>query len=295
VFGAAFAGRPASLPDASSIVGPFVNNLPVRVRVNWAATAGDFLRQLQRQAHELDAFQFAPLADIQKWSDVPFRHRLFESLVVFQNYAVDESARKFGQDVEITDFDGPIHTAYSLLLLAEPGARLQLTMIYDRRCLAEKAVRRWLADLQSLLDALPGRLAQPLTEVQPLLAAPIHLSRRPERLVVQSQNYVPPQTELERRIAAVWQTMFGLDRVGIDDNFFDLGGQSMLLARLHQALREALSAEFPIVTLFTYPTIRSFARHLDQPASAGDARTDALNRAEQQRRAIGRMRQRLLE
>jgi amino acid adenylation domain-containing protein/non-ribosomal peptide synthase protein (TIGR01720 family) len=295
VFGATFAGRPVSLPDAASIVGPFVNNLPVRVRVDWATTAGDFLRRLQRQVQELDAFQFAPLADIQRWSEVPFRHRLFESLVVFQNYAVDESARRFGQDVEVADFDGPIHTAYPLLLLAEPGPALQLTMIYDRRRIAQKAVQRWLADLQSLLHALPGHPTQPLAEVQPLLAGPLRLSRRAERPGVPSQNYVPPQTELERRIAVVWQTMFGSTHVGIDDNFFDLGGQSMLLVQLHHALREALSAEFPIVSLFAHPTIRSFARHLDRPARAGDPRADALNRAEQQRRAIGRMRQRLAE
>jgi acyl carrier protein len=295
VFGAAFAGRPTSLQDAATIVGPFVNNLPVRARIDWAANAGDFLRRLQRKVQELDAFQFTPLADIQKWSDIPFRHRLFASLVVFQNYTVEESARKFGQDVEVTDFDGPIHTAYPLLLLAEPGKSLQLTMIYDRRTITQKAVGCWMADLQTLLEGLPARLAQTLAEVQTLLTSPIRLSRRSERLGVQSQNYVPPQTELERRIAAVWQTMFGLNQVGIDDNFFDLGGHSMLLVQLHQALRETLSAEFPIVTLFTFPTIRSFAKHFDQPASAGDTRTDALKRAKQQRRAIGRMRQRLVQ
>ena len=59
--------------------------------------------------------------EIQRVSEVPWRHRLFDSLVVFQNYLVDESARRFGGRINIEDFAGPIHTNYPITLLAEPG------------------------------------------------------------------------------------------------------------------------------------------------------------------------------
>ncbi len=48
-----------------------------------------------------------PLMEIQRESEMPWRYRLFESVVVFQNYLVDESARRVGDAIEIADFDGP--------------------------------------------------------------------------------------------------------------------------------------------------------------------------------------------
>ena len=98
---------------------------------------------------------------------------------------------------------------------------------------------------------------------------------------------MPPQTELEKTIAGVWQGMFGLDRVGIEENFFDLGGHSLLLVQMHGRLRAALESDFPIVTLFAHPTVRSLARHLGD-ASLGAAATGSQvrDRAQRQKQAL---------
>ncbi|HYX25277.1 MAG TPA: amino acid adenylation domain-containing protein [Thermoanaerobaculia bacterium] len=76
-----------------------------------------------------------------------------------------------------------------------------------------------------------------------------------------------PRSEMERTIAAIWRELLALDRVGIDDNFFDSGGHSLLTVRVYHRLRKALNRELPLVALFEYPTIRALARYLD----AGDA------------------------
>ncbi|MEO8411185.1 MAG: condensation domain-containing protein, partial [Propionivibrio sp.] len=106
VFGAAFAGRPVDLRGAEAIVGPFVNNVPVRVHMKSDWTTGEFLRRLHAQVLELSPFQFTPLLEIQDCSEVPWQYRLFESLVVFQNYLVDEAARRFGGQIDIAEFTG---------------------------------------------------------------------------------------------------------------------------------------------------------------------------------------------
>src|SRR4051794_14864752 len=61
--------------------------------------------------------------------------------------------------------------------------------------------------------------------------------------------YVAPQTELERTIGAVWQSVLHLDAVGVDDNFFDLGGSSVQIVQVHSRLCEALRAQVPIIEL----------------------------------------------
>ena len=287
VFGSAFSGRPADLPGVESIAGPFVNNLPVRVAVDPGAASASFFRELHTRLLELSPHQFTPLMEIQRCSEVPWRYRLFDSVTVFQNYLVDDSARNLGE-IKIADFCGPIHTNYPIMLLAEPGVMLDLTLIYDRQSVARTTVERWSGDLAILFEQLPAYLDRPVAELQGLLSPPAAGVPRPKRKwSAQSQNFVPPQTEMERAIAAVWQKMFGLEQISIEENFFDLGGYSILLLQMHKHLREALKTEFPIVTLFEYPTIGSLARRLDHPAKSGSENGEAWrDRAERQKRAL---------
>ena len=96
---------------------------------------------------------------------------------------------------------------------------------------------------------------------------------------------------MERAIASVWQTAFGLERVSIEDNLFDLGGHSLLLVRLHSRLRDVLKIEFPIVTLFQNPTIRALARHLGQSSeTAASSRDQFRDRALRNKEALAALR-----
>ncbi|HKG15027.1 MAG TPA: amino acid adenylation domain-containing protein [Pyrinomonadaceae bacterium] len=74
--------------------------------------------------------------------------------------------------------------------------------------------------------------------------------------------YVAPATELERVIAKLWQELLAVERVGIHDNFFDLGGHSLLIIRMRGRLQETLRREIAVVELFKYPTVSALARHL---------------------------------
>jgi amino acid adenylation domain-containing protein len=81
-----------------------------------------------------------------------------------------------------------------------------------------------------------------------------------------------PETALERRIASVWREVLGVERIGVGDNFFDLGGHSLLLVRLHARLQEELGRELSLIDLFAHPTVRAQAAHLveaEHPAADG--------------------------
>ena len=292
VSGAAFSGRPTDLAGAESIVGPFTNNLPVRINVNREEHAEAFFRRVHARLLELSAFQFTPLMEIQRSSEVPWRYRVFDSLLVYQNYQVDDAARRLGQGVQITDFAGPIHTNYPLLLLAEPGAGMRLTLIYDRKVLTAGTMERWAEDLVILFEMLPVFLEKEIGELQALLSPrPAQIAEPAGDLAAQSQNVVPAETDMEKSIAAVWQKMFGMDQVNVEANFFELGGHSLLLVQMHSLLRLELKSEFPIVALFEHPTVRALARHLSEPVSPGGPKGEEMrDRAQRQRKALAQMR-----
>ncbi|MET9440754.1 amino acid adenylation domain-containing protein [Streptomyces sp. NPDC006610] len=71
--------------------------------------------------------------------------------------------------------------------------------------------------------------------------------------------------ELESRLAGLWREVLGRDRVGPDENFFDLGGNSLLLVSAQSAVNRAFGCELTVVDLFAHPTVRALARHLSTP------------------------------
>lgn len=76
--------------------------------------------------------------------------------------------------------------------------------------------------------------------------------------------YVAPETEMEKRIAAVWQRTLGFEQIGIDDNFFELGGDSLVAIQVAKRLKQELKLDFPVAKLYQGVTIRALAQLLAQ-------------------------------
>ena len=102
--------------------------------------------------------------------------------------------------------------------------------------------------------------------------------------------YVPPETQTEQAIAAIWREVLQLDMVGIHDNFFDLGGHSLLLVKAHAKLQRVFEEEISIIDLFQYPTIDALATHLTQPREI-EYFQPADAHAEKQRQSRNRLQQ----
>jgi len=82
-----------------------------------------------------------------------------------------------------------------------------------------------------------------------------------------SSVYVPPGTDTEQKVAAIWKELLGIERIGVSDNFFDIGGYSLLVAQLQNRLRRQFQKEISLVELFQHPTIASQASLVAPPES----------------------------
>jgi amino acid adenylation domain-containing protein len=150
------------------------------------------------------------------------------------------------------------------------------------------------AVLARLETRLPGFMVPDAVIWLDQLPLSVHGKVAADRLPVPSREdrvgrtpWVAPASDLERRIAAVWSSVLGVDAVGVHDNFFDLGGNSLLLASLHDRLREELSPDLPIQRLFEHPTVHTLARALagGGPAAGHPPEDDPGQRAARGRQA----------
>jgi acyl carrier protein len=109
-------------------------------------------------------------------------------------------------------------------------------------------------DFQALVDAQKRAAADDLLDqLQPTRS----FSAAEDE--ARAANYVPPEGEMEQRIADVWQELFGLRRVGRRDNFFELGGNSLIAIQLVSRLRGIFQVELPLSRLFEAPTVEGLA------------------------------------
>jgi acyl carrier protein len=112
----------------------------------------------------------------------------------------------------------------------------------------------------------------------------------PERSSLPQTAYVAPCSATEKILAEIWADALGLERVGVEENFFDLGGHSLLLLQVFSRLRASFGPDLPFVSVMQYPTVRSLASYLNGAAAQAVLPAAVADRARKQREAMLRRR-----
>ncbi|WP_240940804.1 non-ribosomal peptide synthetase, partial [Planosporangium flavigriseum] len=152
-FGTTVSGRPADLAGVESMVGMFINTLPTRVAVHSGQNLVSWLRDLQAQQTESRRFDFLLLPQLREWSDVPAGANLFDSIVVFENYPINDEAAA-AQGLHLRDLGAIEATNYPLSVLARPAHALTIRFGYDPALFDVATVERLARHLVVLLTEI---------------------------------------------------------------------------------------------------------------------------------------------
>ncbi|MEJ0000650.1 MAG: amino acid adenylation domain-containing protein [Verrucomicrobiota bacterium] len=174
------------------------------------------------------------------------------------------------------DGEGVRLVAY--LVASEPAPGIERL----RTHLAQKLPDYMVPVAYVFLDRLPLTVNGKLDRA----ALPAPSSERPNL----ASKYVAPESDLETVLAELWKTALRQEKVSIDDNFFDLGADSLILTNVHRQLEARLSRDIPITDLFEFPTIRRLAERLGRTHEDTHLADATQSRAQQQRAALARQR-----
>lgn len=257
-FGVSVAGRDGGVPGIDKLVGLTINNLPLRVRVDRTSSLTTWLGALQESQAEVQRFAHAPLERVQEWSGVPWRTRLFDTLLVFQHDDAEHITEAWlGASVRTELVHVPTHTAYPLSVMIAGTSMIALRVTFDQRYFDTAAARAMAEGFRAALLAIisaPDASLGELLDALPLPAADIEGG--------QVREYVAPRTATEAVLAALWGDLLGAERVGVSDNFFALGGYSLVATQIVSRVRATLQLDVPVRVLFAHPTVASFAEAL---------------------------------
>jgi len=154
----------------------------------------------------------------------------------------------------------------------ERNGQLDIVWIYNRDLFDRGRIEQMARHYERLLAAAVQDPQKPVcylemlnaSEMQQLKIQATTQPRNAPQPASAGNQYVAPRSPVEQMVARVWQEALGLERVGLDDNFFDLGGYSLLVARVRFNLQERLQKQIALVDFFCYPTVRLLAGKLDE-------------------------------
>ncbi len=174
VFGATRACRRSALKEAESMVGIFINTLPVRARVSPDMLLMPWLKELRAQWLAMRDYEHTPLLKVQGWSDIPSRKPLFDSILVFENYLLNSTLRSLGGSWEHREFQVLEQTNYPLAVIAYVEPELLLQIGYARCQFNDTTIVRMLEHLRTLLLSMVANPEQRLSDLPLLTQAERH-------------------------------------------------------------------------------------------------------------------------
>jgi non-ribosomal peptide synthase protein (TIGR01720 family) len=266
-FGVTVSGRSVGVRGIDRIVGMLINTVPERVVIDRARPIGAWLLDLQRERAAREPHEHHALSDVARWAGMPGGRTMFATRFVFNGYPATPPA---GQETvtitEITELTGEVE--YPLVLAVYLGDEPTAQLRFDQGCydhaVAAELVADYAATLDLLANATPGatlaaqRPDRSPHENTPVRSADAPTTDRSDGVDRPGRRETIPAQEVRRRLAEIWADVLRVDTVGIDDDFYALGGDSVLVFRV---VAQARQAGLPVTVrqALRYRTIRELA------------------------------------
>ncbi|WP_068185777.1 non-ribosomal peptide synthetase [Mycobacterium sp. UM_CSW] len=278
-FGAVVSGRPAEVPGADSMVGLFINTVPVRATITGETTTADLLDQLQGEHNRTLDHQHLALSEVHR---VTGHARLFDTVFVYENYPADPAALAGTDGLAITDIANRDYYHYPLTVQALPGRELELHVQFRADVFSPADIEALIERFQQTLVAMTTGPTRPLSLIEVRddgkHARPDRSSYHPAPAPsVPDHNHNgngnghhAPTSLVEQILTGIYAQVLGVDHVGIDESFFDLGGDSLAAMRATATINTALDADLEVTALFEAPSVRRLSQRLAGHACAVD-------------------------
>jgi len=265
VIGTPVAGR--TRVETEPLIGMFVNTLPLRAKVSPEQTVSELISSVRETSLAAYANQDVPFETLvsELQSDRSSGHHpIFQVMFGLQTVRTpvprlaDLNVRTLELHSDTTKFD-------LSLGVIDGGEDLSLTITYSSDLFEPESVRCMLADFEILLEAFAAKPAQKLCDLPALSWTPKH--SQPQASTQASNRpaiYVAPRTPIEEKLVSIWTEVLSFDRIGIEDNFFMLGGHSLMATQLIGRIRNSFGYELPLRLLFQTPTIAGLASEISE-------------------------------
>lgn len=257
-YGAIVSGRSADVPNLGLMTGMFVNVQPVRSVLADEQSLSEWLENFQKRQQEALKYEHIGLDEITSFIKWPSAVPLFDSLLIFENYPRFDSPDMI---LRASKFQSGVTSTFPVTLAIMPRKELSLTLSVLTEIVPEKSAT-WLLDrLAEILGLMATGGMNTLQELKGAVEINTQPPVMPDILAKTSRkNNVNslPSNKTEERLLKIWTQLFG-NEVGITDDFFEIGGKSLLAVKMFSMINEEFDTKLPPTTLLEHKTIQAIA------------------------------------
>lgn len=259
IYGMTVAGRPRDLDNVESILGTFINDVPVRAVIERSRHLVEWLKDLQSAQAARQPFEYLSPIDVQRCSGLSPELPLFDLLLLLESPGA--KALPDRSSLALEAMRGPFDSALPMTLAVEhEGAEVRLTAVYDDAAVSCDAAESILADLDAWLRRVSCSADKTLGELLPESVA-----MRPKPRAAMTDTRPQKQVGAANILLDIWRRTLGVDDIGLDDDVFALGATSVQAAIAFTEIERQFGRDLPLSTLFDAGSVRALLTALDEP------------------------------
>lgn len=258
-FGLTVAGRAAPLEGMDRVVGLFSNVVPCRVSLPPESPIDGWLQSLKKQHFARQSFEHISLDQIESSFRCERGHVLLESLVIVENFPLQFDSGP----LRLSEYSSGATSRFPLNLYVIPSGDWQIRCEFDSKqitgALAKALIQHFQQTLLLLAASGPSTIQSLQSRLPQIPSAPSPLEDDP------TDEFVAPSTDTEAQLTIIWEQILGTTPIGVNDNFFALGGRSLSAIRLLTRVEETWGQGFSPSILIENPTIFDLAKQISTP------------------------------
>ncbi len=154
IFGATVSGRPAGISGIEDIVGLFINTLPLRVKLRAEQKNSECIKNIHMVIQQRQQFETTPLVDIKSYSEFPINESLFDSIVVIENYPLDQKLNNENSLLRVNSYSSFEMSNFDLTLTITTFPSIELCFHYNPEVFKEETIKRLTTHFMNILNAL---------------------------------------------------------------------------------------------------------------------------------------------
>jgi thioesterase domain-containing protein/acyl carrier protein len=266
-FGTITSGRIAEIPNMELMADMFTNLIPVRVKINRDLSFFEFVKELQIRQLKTHDYNYAHLNEITSWAGLGNHKAIFDSLLIVENYPKDKKQYKH---LNIDNYKSNVTSSMPISLAVKSSDYFEFLLKFNSSQIPSEFANNLVLGLKklvshiidnenfsftvsSLLDKLNDK------EYQLLVHEPIEIKRNKKKSLKKKTTI----SETESILLEIWQYLFNHNDIGLEDDFFELGGTSFQAIKLSSLIKEKLGFNFKPTTLIKRRSIKSIAILID--------------------------------
>ena len=258
-YGATVSGRSADFPNMELMTGMFVNVQPVRSIIDEELPFANWFNEYQKRQRDANEFQHINIDQITSIINWPSAVTMFDSLLIFENYPKLISGKN---NLELSNYKSGITSTYPVTMAITPSEELKIVLSVLPEVVGEVSTNWLLNSFIEILELLSLKKVESFSELKaaiPVFDIPQLLTSKIE-VLKDNKILVSPKNDTEERILKIWKTLFGSNTLSVDDNFFEIGGKSLLAVKMFTLINREFKSKLPPTTLLEHGTIEAIGK-----------------------------------